>query len=209
MKIHKAYLGLLAAALIIFGAASAHAVVGVSGQIWQNDLSNNADTFVPAAGEANATFTVPSIFFDSRITGYTPALWLGSPTFAGANGFSATASLDNSHVTLTGSIYLTSGVNAFTIAHDDGLRIKLSTLGTVLDVPGPTSPVATPFNITNPGAAATFTYTLDYNECSGPPAVLEWSYANGPPVGTVPVPPSVLLLGSGLLGLVGWRFRKS
>ncbi len=209
MRIHKAYLCfLVSAALIIFGAAAGHAAT-ISGQIWQDDSSDNADA-IQSSTQPNATFTVSAINFNSNgSTDYTPALFLGTSTFTSQlNGFSSTASLDDTHITFTGLIALTAGVNNFDIGHDDGLNITLNGgIGTVLDAPGPTSFTLTPFSINAP-SAGTYTYTLNYNECDGAPAVLEWTYTNGVPVGTVPVPSTALLLGCGLLALVGLGWRK-
>ncbi len=209
MRIHKAYACLLVLALIIFGAAAGHAAT-ISGQIWEGDTSDNADVNTATlSSDPNAKFTVSAINFNSSVTGYTPALFLGTSTFTSQlNGFSSSATLNNTHITFTGLIALTAGVNNFDVGHDDGLNITLNGgIGTVLDVPGPTSFALTPFSITAP-SAGTYTYTLNYNECDGAPAVLEWTYTNGVPVGTVPVPSTALLLGCGLLALVGLGWRK-
>ena len=212
MRIHKAYLCfLVAAALIIFGAVAGHATTTISGQIWQDDTSDSADVNTATlSGDPNALFTVTAINFNSNgSTDYTPALFLGTSNFTNPlNSFSSTASLDNTHITLVGQIYLNAGANNFDITHDDGVNITLSGgIGNVVDSPGPTGAETTPFTITAT-SAGTYTYTVNYNECDGAPAVLDGTYTNGVPVGTVPVPSTGLLLGGGLLGLVGLGWRK-
>ena len=57
-------------------------------------------------------------------------------------------------------------------------------------------------------AAGTFAYTLNYNECCGPPAVLQWQYANGNPISAVPEPSTWAMMLLGFAGL-GFAFRKS
>jgi VPDSG-CTERM motif len=51
---------------------------------------------------------------------------------------------------------------------------------------------------------------LDYNECCGPPAVLQWQYpAGGPITGNAPDGGCTLaLLGLGLTGLAALRKRQ-
>jgi hypothetical protein len=127
-------------------------------------------------------------------------------------GSSPSDGVDNIHVQLNGMIFLASGANPFGVGHDDGLRIDVAGLGTVLDTPGPTAFVLTPFTINNPGAAGVFPFTLDYNECCGPPAFLEWAFPNGAPItGNVPDAGTTLgLFGLGLTGLAAFarKLRK-
>jgi hypothetical protein len=123
------------------------------------------------------------------------------------NGFNPTDTANNTYYVFTGSIFLNAGVNDFTIEHDDGLTVSLDGgIGEVLDDPGPTAAVSTPFDITAP-TAGVYKYTLDYDECCGPPAVLQFAYPSGVPVGSTPEPGTWALLGSGLLYL-GTRARR-
>jgi hypothetical protein len=206
MRIHKLLSCLLVSALVIFGAAAANAQA--TGQIWQNDTSDTADVSIASlAGLPTAKFLTFNANYNSSVTGYTPALFLNSPTFfSTANGFSATASLDNSHVLIIGGVLLAKGANNFDVAHDDGVNISFGALGGV-DNPGPTAQITDSFTITAPSAGV-YSAVLNYNECCGPPAVLEWTYATGAPVTFVPEPCTILLMGTGLAGLAAYRRLK-
>lgn len=205
------YLIAAMAALAFAAAAFANPITGV---IYQNvpDPGNAGDPANYANTLPYATFTVTAlgIDFNSNVTSYTnPSAFLNGATLTPFNGYNLTpTNINNSEIVLSGQIYLTSGANNFTIDHDDGLVISVNGIGTVLNDPGATAPVNTPFTITAP-STGTYNFTLDYAECCGAPAVLEWAVPNGPPVGNVPEPNSGLLLGSGLmLGLLGFGASK-
>jgi hypothetical protein len=199
----------LAAGLLLFAATIGWSQV--SGTVYEgltclSDSGCNADTAGSnvTASTPSAQFAVSGINFNSNTTGYNIDQFLNIPdgSFTNEmNGFNPTDTSDNTYYVFTGSIYLNQGANNFTVEHDDGLNISLDGgIGTVLDDPGPTAAVSTPFTI-NAATAGNYTYTLDYDECCGPPGVLNWSYTNGIPVGTVPEPGSLLLLGTVLLAL--------
>lgn len=212
----KGLVVLATAALLVMGVAGlGHATI--SGEIWQYDISNDASVTVQAG--PHAQFDVSAINFDSSVNGFTTTSFLGNPTFtnqtAGLDNLSNTVNFDpslglsvggfawGSHITFTGKIYLTAGSNTFTVRHDDGVVLAIDTFGIVINSGAPTPAIDSSFTIINPGAASLFAYTLDYNEANGAPAVLEFPHSE------VPLPPTILLLGSGLLGLAGWRrFRK-
>jgi hypothetical protein len=179
---------------------------GVLGEIWQNVPTTTNASIVPS-GVPDAEFYSAGISYDSRITGYTPNLFLGNPGFFDTSGtFDPAGSLNNTFIRFTGHTYLTAGVNTFLVPHDGGVVLTISGVGLVLDQPGPTSPVTTTFNVTAPSAGL-YDFTLLYCECTGPPAVLEFS-VNSVIVG-VPEPGSTLLLRAGGFGLlVALRRRR-
>jgi len=183
--------------------AAATARADVTGSLWEGDGSGNAD-IVPG-GTPNVTFTSPGINFDSRVTGYSIGQFLaGSTILTGASELGN--AVDNVHIQLTGTIFLTAGANPFNITHDDGLRLVLDGgIGNVLDTPGPTPPTTTAVSIVAP-ATGVYTFTLDYNECCGPPAVLQWTYPSGAPVTGAPDGGTTLvLLGLAVSGLGALR----
>jgi hypothetical protein len=162
------------------------------------------------AATPSAQFTVPGINFNSGTTGYDIDTFLNIPDASFSNlmnGFNPTDTSDNTLMVFTGSIFLSAGDNNFTVEHDDGLNITLDGgIGTALDVPGPTGAVSTPFDIVAT-TAGVYNYTLSYDECCGPPAVLQWAYLSGAPVGAAPEPGTWLLLGTGLAVMIR-RLRR-
>ena len=128
----------------------------------------------------------------------------------GSAGFIAALALNNVHIQITGTIGLLSGNNSFVLGHDDGARLVITGIGNVLDVPGPTSYVTTPFNVNNPGAAGNFAFVLDYNECCGPPAELEFAVNNVIVTSGVPEPSTwaMMIIGFAGLGYMGFRHSR-
>ena len=188
--------------------AMGSATAAVNGSIWINDLSNNAD-IVPA-GPADATFVTNLIDYNSDVGGYTIGGFLNNPVFL-TGGALATASLQNTHIQLTGSTFLNAGMNSFVVPHDDGIRIVFGGgIGNVIDQPGPTAPVDSPFNVNAP-AAGLYSFVLDYNECCGAPARLGFKI-NGQNVGgAVPEPATwgLMIAGFGVSGMALRRRRRA
>jgi hypothetical protein len=203
-KMHKLVLSLVViAGVVVFAAGIGQAtpLSSFNGTIWENDNSDNAGV-VPSNSNPYATFTYSAIDFNSNITGYTPAQFLDNPTFTGYNNFNPNASLDNTHVQLTGTIYLNAGANTITVTHDDGVVMSIAG-NNVLNLPLPTSEEASSFTITEANAGW-YSFQIDYNECMGAPGILELSGAN---INGVPEPATLLLLGAGLVGLAASRRR--
>jgi len=190
-------------------AVAAVSFAQINGTIWQNtpDAGNAGDPANRSSALPNATFTSTAINYNSNVTGYTPALFLNNPVFSNQhNGFNPNASFNNTEVELTGSVFLNSGNNSFVVGHDDGLTLSITGIGLVVNQPGPTGFTNTPFNVNNPGAAGLFSFTLDYAECCGAPAVLLWQI-NGSTVGSVPEPSSMVLF-STVLGGAAFLLRR-
>jgi len=231
MKLTNALrLATLAAGVIaLSGLAQADGVI--NGQVWEN-TPNPGDASDPANRSSllpNATFVSSGINYCSSYSNgsclsapYDVSDFLNNPTFNNQqNGFNPLfngGGGGNWEVELTGSIFLTSGANPFDINHDDGLTLTLSGgPGTTVcdtqngafcvDQPGPTGPALSPFTITA-SATGTYNFVLDYSECCTPPAVLQWTFPTGAPVGSVPEPRNTGLFLMGVLGLAMLVRRK-
>ncbi|MGD0299366.1 MAG: PEP-CTERM sorting domain-containing protein [Bryobacteraceae bacterium] len=202
--------------------------IQISGTVWENtpDAGNAGDPANMGLGLASAKFTSTGILYCSdtlqsgcsSTSAYVVNAFLNFPTFTNqVNGFNPTAAFSNTEVQLTGTIALSGGANSFEIGHDDGLTLALSggpgstTCSTqsgslCVDAPGPTGFAVTPFTVV-PTVAGNYNFTLDYSECCGAPAYLLFAFPNGAPVGSVPEPSNIALLGTMVAG-VGLYFKR-
>jgi hypothetical protein len=191
--------------------ASSPSQAQVTGTIWLNDTSDNAGACNNCGNTASnplqANFTVGAGGINFQINNSdvnTVSQFLNGATLS--NPSIANDVMDNSHVRLTGTIGLLSGMNSFVVGHDDGVVLSIVGFGTVVNAPGPTSFSTSPFTVNNPGAAGNFAFTLDYNECCGGPADLEFAINNV--VVGVPEPATWGMMLLGFAGL-GFAFRQS
>src|ERR1017187_5794308 len=129
------------ALMVAAGAAQAQ----ISGSGWENQ----SGSLVIPGTTPNVTFTSPGINFNSAVsTYYTIGSWLntGGATGVSYSGGAASGdSIDNMIFRLTGSVYLTAGANTLDIGHDDGVIVSINGIGTVLNAPGATSYVLSPY----------------------------------------------------------------
>lgn len=150
-------------------------------------------------------------------------------TYLSGSG-AANDSIDNDLFEFQGTTTLANDT-IYTFEHDDGLLLYLggtSAGDLVINAGGPTSAATTDLCVdvptTQAGYAADCTggsnvaigsqaagesFTLDYAEVDGPPAVLATTLPlTGPPPSATPEPSSMMMLGTGLLAAAGMIRRR-
>jgi hypothetical protein len=202
-------------ALLLAVAPTAHAQIsatvyeGIPDPGNAGDITNNETA-------AKATFTISGlgIDFQSELTSYTNiTAFLNNPTYLTQSGtFNPSGSVDNIELVITGTTYLAAGSNSFDVSHDDGVVLTMAGIGTgtfgnIVDAPGPTSFSVTPFTVTAP-TAGNYSFVLDYSECCGAPADLEWTVNGSPVASGTPEPSSLVLMGTGMLAFAGAVRRR-
>ncbi len=179
----------------------------VDGSVWTGVTAASSDATIAnkPATTPDATFTLNSPYhMDSNVGGYSIGGFLGSNpggfSFLTGSGI-AGQNMDNTYWFFTGDVTVSHN-EMFTVGHDDGLQLEIG--GTlVVDVPGPTAFVTTPYTWT--GASGTYAFQLSYGECCGPPAELEVSL----PLSSVPEPSTWAMMLAGFGGLGFAAFRRS
>jgi hypothetical protein len=187
------------------GAAQA----SITAMVWVDEpgVAGNA-TFANVAGlgAPDATTTLPQLDFS---TGNSAATTIDEFLGSSIGGAIGGHTLNNSVFDFTGSLFLNAGNNSFVVPHDDGLQLSIDGIGLVVDQPGPTSPVDTPFNVNAP-TAGTYNFHMVYGECCAGPAVIAFQVNDAPVTGGVPEPATwaMMIFGMAGVGLVMRRRRR-
>jgi len=185
------------------GAAGSYALDGVT-------LSTLSAAEVSATGGNCANFTTDAINFQAPSASDTLASFLSQPgnnTVFSTNPGSALAT--GNLLVLTGTTYLTAD-ELVSLSHDDGVNLYitgngLTDYGLVLSG-GQTTAGQPPFS-TGSIPDGTYSFELLYVSNYENPSVLT-SNINTLPGATTPEPSSIILLGSGLLGMAGLVRRR-
>ena len=187
-----------AAMAVMVAASAANAAISVSLWVDQVGAATNA-TLAQAAGlgAPSATTSVSALNFSTGNSDVTTIDEFLGTSLGGAIGGHA---LDNTYFLFTGSTFLHAGTNSFVVPHDDGLQLNIDGIGLVVNEPGPTGEVDTPFDVIAPSDGI-YNFELAYGECCGGPAVIRFDI-NGQPAGGVPEPAmwALMLTGFGLVG---------
>jgi hypothetical protein len=126
------------------------------------------------------------------------------------NGATGSTSIVDVLFDFTGTAFFTNG-QTFSVVHDDGLDLYIG--GNLVEgLPDETPPITSTFTYTGPTGNEAFEFIY----ANGPPDQADFKIGLVPALTTlaasdVPEPPSITLLGSGILGMAGVfrrRFNK-
>jgi hypothetical protein len=163
---------------------------------------NNAGPQGPSLGSTTITNGILNAFAPNNSTNYTIGSFLtsdGAVLGAFSNGTVAGLGLNDKEIDFAGNMYLTAG-KLYTINHDDGAILSLNNV-VVFNSGGATVAFPSTFTVASTGE---YSFLLRYAEVNGAPATINADT----PFSPVPEPGSLVLLGTGIVGLAGMVRRK-
>jgi PEP-CTERM motif len=196
------FLLLIALALATVGAQASS--VTVNGTVYTVTDAEAQNAVLPIPGDATVhnTFTVTATssisFSESDNSILTFLNSGGAMNITGGDG-----PMDPTLVTFIVNNFTLPHNTAFSVAHDDGASFYIN--GTsFFSQPGPTAFVLSSFTYTGPTVTGG-TLELVYGECCSPPGIFETNLPTG---GNTPEPGTLVMFGSGVIGLAGLLRRK-
>ena len=163
---------------------------------------NNAGPQGGSLGSTVITNGIINSFAPNNTTNYTVGSFLtsnGATVGPYSNSTVAGLGLNDKEIDFSGNMYLTAGIT-YTINHDDGAILLLNNV-VKFNSGGATSSIPSTFSVASTGE---YSFLLRYAEVNGAPATIN---ANTP-FSPVPEPSSLMLLGTGLIGIGGMMRRK-